>query len=412
LYYKKARYKVYWGGRGAAKSRGFAEALIRLAAEKPLRILCAREYQNSIKDSSHKLLKDTIDRLGLSNWFTVTQDTIRSKTGSEFMFKGLHNNENGIRSTEGVDIVWVEEAHSVSEKSWQSLLPTIRNDDAEIWISFNLVSEEDATYQRFVAKQRSNSIVHKINFDSNPYLPAVLRQEMEDDKANDYHLYEHIWLGMPLTISNSIIFSGKYVVREFEDDLWQQADRLHFGADFGFARDPNTLIRFFILEEHKWPGEEIARRRLFVEYEAYEVGVDIDQMEEFYDRVPGSRDWPIKSDSARPEFPSHFARRGFAMSPAEKWPGSVEDGITHLRGFHQIVIHPRCTNTAREFRLYSYKVDKNQVDAKGQPLILPVIVDKNNHSVDGIRYGLDGYIQRSGSVGMWARLAEGAVKQE
>jgi phage terminase large subunit len=423
LYFKKKRYKIVWGGRGSAKSWGIAEALIRLTAALPLRVLCTREYQNSIKDSSHKLLKDTIERLGMESWFTVTDNSIKSRTGAEFIFKGLHGNEEGVKSTEGIDICWVEEAQTVTNASWKSLIPTIRGDEAEIWVSFNLLTEDDATFQRMVVRpmklaaeqngevfdiddaitmtsfENRRYLIHKINFDSNPYFPQVLREEMEEDFETDQHMAEHIWLGMPLRVSNAVVLSGKYKVEEFDDELWREADRLHFGADFGFAQDPNTLIRFFIIEK-------LGKRRLYIEYEAYGTGVELDDMAEFYDQVPGSRDWPIKADAARPETISHIRRKGFAISAAEKWEGCVKDGITHLRGFAEIIIHPRCVNAAREARLWRYKVDKHQVDEKGQPIVLPVLVKGNEHCWDGVRYGLDGYIQRSGALGMWARLGK------
>lgn len=393
LHYKQARYKVYWGGRGSAKSWAIAEALVRKAAALPVRILCVREYQNSIKDSSHKLLKDTIARLGLQSWFTVTDKSITSRCGAEFMFKGLFSNEDGIKSTEGVDIVWVEEAHSVSEASWRSLTPTIRKDGSEIWVCFNLRTEQDPAYQRFVVNRRTDSIVHKVNYDSNPYFGGVLRQEMEDDKARDFHLYEHIWLGYPLKISKAIIFSDKYTSEVIDPVLHKQADRMLLGADFGFAQDPSTLLRMFIID-----------RTLYIEHEAYGVGVELDDMPAFYDRVPGARLWPIKADGARPETISYLRRQGFNISAAAKWDGSVKDGITHMRGFTKIVVDPRCTGTLNEMRLYSYKVDSKQVDESGQPMVLPVIVDKWNHCIDAARYGLDGYIQRSGSLGVWEKL--------
>ena len=403
LYYKKSRYKIYWGGRGSAKSWGVAEALIRLAAALPLRILCAREYQVSIKHSSHKLLKDTIYRLGLQAWFNVTADSITSRVGAEFLFKGMHNNEQGIRSTEGVDITWVEEAQTVTAGSWRSLTPTVlRKDDSEIWVTYNLIDENDATHQRFVMNPRPNSIIHKLNYDSNPYFPEALREEMETDKANDFHLYEHIWLGMPLKVSNAIILSGKYRVEEFDDDLWKHHDSfLRFGADFGFAQDPSTLIRFFEITEGK-------KTTLYISHEAYGVGVELDEMAEFYESVPGARDWPIKADGARPETISKMRKEGFNISAAEKWDGSVKDGIAHLRGYDSIVIHKRCVKTAAEAYLWRYKVDKNQVDEYGQPQVLPIVVDKFNHCWDGIRYGLDGVIQKSGQLGQWERLGAAA----
>lgn len=417
LYYKKARNKVYWGGRGSAKSWAIAEALIRLAAALPLRILCTREFQVSIADSSHKLLKDTIARLKLQSWFDITDRSIKSRVGAEFIFKGLHNNEQGIRSVEGIDICWVEEAQSVTALSWQSLTPTMRKAGSEMWVSFNLIDENDATYKRFVAAPpvdrnstvcvpaRSNSIVHKLNYYNNPYFPDELREEMENDRDLDYELYEHIWEGMPRRRSNAIVLNGKYRVEEFADDLWKQADTLLFGADFGFATDPSTLSRMFILPASvRRPGEKGID--LYISHEAYGYHVEFDEYEAFYGKVPDSRDWPIRADAAAPATISAIRRRGFSIAAAEKWQGSVEDGIRYLRSFNQIVIHPRCVKHAAEAFLWRYKVDPKRVDEDGQPLVLPVLVDAHNHTWDGVRYGLDGYIQRSGSGGVWAKLGE------
>lgn len=401
LYYKKARWKVYHGGRGGVKSWGCAEALIRLSAALPIRVLCCREHMNTIKDSSHKLLKDTIERLGLSAWFHCTAGSITSKAGAEFLFKGLYGNEEGIKSTEGIDICWVEEAQTVTERSWQTLVPTVRGDDSEIWVTFNMIDENDATYQRCVMNAMPTDIVHHINYDSNPYFPKVLQMEMERDKKRDYHLYEHIWLGKALKRSNAIILNGRYAVEEFDDELWRKADRLLYGADFGFADDPSTLIRFFMLPDESNFGEYV----LYIEYEAYGHHIELDEMADFYDTVPGSRKWPIKADNARPETISHVRGKGFSLSAADKWQGSVEDGIAHLRGFTRIVIHPRCEKTAKEAYLWRYKVDPKQVDQYGQPQVLPIVVKGNDHCWDAIRYGLDGYIQRSGAMGAWARIA-------
>lgn len=393
---KPYRYKIFWGGRGAAKSMGAIEAAVREADIFPYGYLCAREYQNSIRDSSHKLIKETIYRLGREYRYKVGNDYIRNTfTGAEFIFRGLHNNEASIRSLQGINRCIVEEAQSVAEASWRALVPTIREPGSQFWILYNLIDEKDATHQRFVIKPRSRSIIHKINYDSNPYFPEELRQEMEDDKERDYHLYEHIWLGMPLKINNAQVFHGRWRVAEFPDNLWRKAERLFFGADFGFSQDPSTLIRFFVLD-----------RKLYIEYEAYARGVELSEYDEFYSSVPGSKDWPIKADSARPETISHIASTwGYNISGAEKWEGCIKDGITHIRGYDEIVIHPRCVHTAEEARLYRYKVDDKKLDEYGQPEVLPIVVDKNNHAWDGIRYGLDGHIQKSGSVAEWERLA-------
>lgn len=399
LYYKQARYKVYWGGRGSAKSWGFAEALIRKAATQPIRVLCAREIQRTIKDSSHKLLVDTIKRLGLEGWFDWNDSSITSRAGAEFIFRGLYRNEQGIRSVEGVDICWVEEAQTVTAGSWQSLSPTMRKPGSEIWVSYNLIEETDATHMRFVMNERRNSIVHKINYDENPFFKgSPLEDEMLDDKALDQHLYEHIWLGMPLKVSNAIIYSGKYVVEDFADDLWKYAERRRLGLDFGFAQDPLALISFFEYQN-----------KLYIERECYGVGIELDEMKErFLADVPESLEWPIKADNSRPETISYLRRQGFAIDGAEKWEGCVKDGITHIRRYEKIIIHSRCPNIAREARLYRYKTDPVQVDDKGQPIVLPIVVQKHDHTWDAVRYGLDGVIQSSGSLAQWSRLAQGA----
>lgn len=388
--FQPKRYKTFHGGRGGAKSWAAARALVIMAASKKLRILCTREVQNSIKDSVHKLLKDQIEMLGLNPWFRITNESITSASGSEFLFKGLRFDPLGIKSTEGVDICWVEEAQSVSSDSWAILIPTIRKEGSEIWVTFNPGEEQDPTYQRFIVNPPDDSITVEVNYYDNPYLPDTLRKEMEYCKRVDYEAYEHIWLGKPKSISDSVIFRNRYRVEAFPDDLWLQADRLFFGADFGFANDPSTLIRMFMIDT-----------RLYIEYEAYGVGVELDEMPQFYDSIPEVRKWPVKGDNSRPETISYLARQGFSIDAAAKWKGSVEDGVTYLKGFEEIIIHERCKHTADEFRHYSYKVDKKTGD------ILPIIVDKFNHCIDAIRYGLDGYITSSDSLGTWAQLGKG-----
>ena len=387
--FRPARYKVFYGGRGGAKSWGIARALVLIAASSKKRILCAREVQNTMRDSVHKLLKDQIETLGLMPWFTITENSIRSSAGSEFIFKGLRFDVQGVKSTEGIDICWVEEAQTVSQSSWDVLIPTVRSDDSEVWISFNPHEEADPTYQRFVLKPPPDAVSVEINYDDNPWFPDVLRREMEYCRSVDFDAYMHIWRGKPRKISAAAIFADKVLVEAFPDDLWEQADRLFYGADFGFSTDPSTLIRFFILSG-----------KLYISHEAYGVGVELDHMPEFYDGVPGAREWPIGADCSRPETISYLARQGFRIHAAEKWPGSVEDGITHIRRFEKIVIHERCKHMADEASLYSYKVDAktNQV--------LPLVVDKHNHCWDAVRYGLDGYIQRAGEDKVWEKLAK------
>ena len=372
--FRPYRYKIYYGGRGSGKSWSLAQALILKALQGQYKILCAREFQSSISDSVHQLLQTQIGRLGLSVYFDIGKTTITSKTGSSFIFKGLRMNPQEIKSTEGVDLCWVEEAQSVSEESWRVLTPTIRKAGSEIWISFNPLNETDPTYQRFVVNPQPDSIIRKVNWDDNPHFPTVLNAERMHMLRTDPEAYNHVWGGEVLKISNAVIFKGKFEVRPFETP---QDVRFYHGADWGFATDPTCLVRCFV-----------QNRTLYIDREAYGVGVDLDETPALFDAIETSRRWPIKADNARPETISYMKKRGFNIAAATKWQGSVEDGIAHLRSFDRIIIHERCKHTAEEFRLYSYKVDRQTGD------VLPIVVDAHNHCIDSLRYALDGLIHR------------------
>lgn len=377
--YSPHRYKVFYGGRGSGKSHAVAQALTFLSSNINLRILCCREIQNSIKDSSYQVLKDMTDRLGIGHEFKFTESEIlHMRTGSRFIFSGLLRNENSIRSKEGIDICWIEEASSVSQRSWDVLTPTIRKPGSELWLTFNPLTVDDPT-NIFIENPPPNAYVRKVNYWDNPFFPEVLREQMEWDKQTDFEKYLHVWEGYPLTISDAQVFKGRFVVEPIPEDLWKKADRLFFGADFGFARDPSTLVRSFIFDN-----------RLFIDHEAYGVGVEIDELPQLYRSVPGADQWPIKGDSARPETISYLRRHGYNIDGAEKWPDSIEEGINFIKSFDKVVIDPRCKHTADEFRLYSYKTDRLTDE------VLPVVLDKNNHTIDALRYSLCDYIKARG----------------
>ncbi|CAB5644771.1 PBSX family phage terminase large subunit [Providencia rettgeri] len=385
------RYRCSHGGRGSAKTRTFAlMTAIRgyMAAMNGQSgvILCAREYMNSLEESSMEEVKQAIRSVPwLNDFYELGEKYIRTKCRSvSYVFAGLRHNLDSIKSKARILIAWVDEAESVSEIAWTKLAPTVREAGSEIWVTWNPERDGSATDKRFRKNPPDNAVVVEMNYDDNPWFPSVLEDERLNDRARlDEATYAWIWEGAYLENSDKQVLANKYVVQSFPDDLWQKADRLLFGADFGFAKDPNTLLRQFILNDC-----------LYIEYEAYGVGVELDHMPEFYDKIPEARKWPIKADSARPETISYLKRQGFNISAAKKWQGSVEDGVTHLRGFKQIIIHPRCKETAKEARLYSYKTDR----ITGE--VLPVILDANNHCWDAVRYGLDGYITQKSNAGL------------
>lgn len=384
------RYRCSHGGRGSAKTRTFALMTAVKAYQAANNgesgvILCAREFMNSLEESSMEEVKQAIRSVPwLAANFDIGEKYIRTLDRNvSYVFCGLRHNLDSIKSKARILLCWVDEAETVSETAWQKLDPTVRESGSEIWVTWNPEKDGSATDKRFRKQQDDDTIVVEMNYTDNPWFPDVLEKVRRRDKKNlDDQTYAWIWEGAYLENSDKQVLANKYVVQSFPDDLWKKADRLLFGADFGFAKDPNTLLRQFILDDC-----------LYIEYEAYGIGVELDHMPAFYDKIPEVRKWPIKADSARPETISYLRRQGFNISAAKKWQGSVEDGITFLRGFKQIIIHPRCKETAKEARLYSYKTDR----ITGE--VLPVIADAHNHCWDASRYGLDGYIK--GRTTVW-----------
>lgn len=207
--FEPKRYKILHGGRGGAKSWGIARALLVKGAERPLRILCAREIQKSIKDSVHQLLTDQVSAMGMDGVYDVLNAEIRGKNGTLIVFEGLKHNVKNIKSLEGLDICWVEEAQTVSKSSWETLIPTVRKDGSEIWVSFNPELETDDTYKRFVLSPPTDSIVVKVTHQDNPWFPAVLKQEMADLKEKDYDAYLNVWEGHCRQTLDGAIFANE-----------------------------------------------------------------------------------------------------------------------------------------------------------------------------------------------------------
>lgn len=237
--FEPQRYKVCYGGRGGAKSWGIARALLILGAKSQLRILCAREFQTSIKDSVHKLLCDQIDSMGLTGFYEITDKSIRGKNGTEFFFVGLRNNVTNVKSIEGVDICWVEEAQTVSKTSWNVLIPTIRKEKSEIWVSFNPELDTDETYQRFVLHSPENCKVVKINWSDNPWFPETLRIEKDALRDRDIEAYNTVWEGLCRQTVDGAIFAREIQMAELEERItrvpYDATKPVHAVFDLGWS---------------------------------------------------------------------------------------------------------------------------------------------------------------------------------
>ena len=366
--WKNAKRRNYiYGGRGSGKSHDVAEYCLFRAYQSKIKVLCTRELQNSIADSVYSLLKNKITDMHLDFFFTVYKDRIVGNNGSEFIFKGIHNNVSEIKSMENISIAWLEESQSLSRESIDVIVPTIRAPGSILIFTFNPYKDNDPIYME-MKNATEDDLVIKANYSDNPWFPEELRLEMERDKKNDYQKYLWVWEGECLGLSDAQIFRGKYVVENFETP--KNAD-FHFGADWGFANDPTTLVRSFIV------GND-----LYIDMCASKVGCDLEDTPSLFNEVQGSSIYPIYADSARPETISFMRSKHYNVIAAEKWNGSVEDGIQYLRSFSCIHIHERCKAVAEEFDLYQYKVDRQT----GEVLRIPV--DKFNHYIDAIRYSL------------------------
>ena len=253
---KPKRYKVMYGGRGGAKSHAIARTLIVMSMQRPMRIVCAREIQKSIKDSVHTLLADIIRGEGLEYFFEIQESVIKARNGGEFKFRGLKHNTTDLKSLEGADILWVEEAENVSNNSWEIIIPTIRKEGSEIWVSMNVKSANDPTYQRFIAVADPDVAAVKVSWRDNPFFPEVLRKEKDKLKATDPEAYEHIWEGMPDTRRSGAVFAKQLAVARQEGRVtsvpYDPACEVFTAWDLGFG-DATAIWWFqFVGRELRW----------------------------------------------------------------------------------------------------------------------------------------------------------------
>jgi phage terminase large subunit len=368
-----ARYKGAHGGRGSGKSHAFAEMMIEAhIIDQSSRSVCVREVQKSLAQSVKRLLELKIEEMNAGAYFEVQEAVIKSKKGDGLIiFQGMQNHTaDSIKSLEGYDRAWVEEAQSLSQRSLDLLRPTIRKPESELWFTWNPANQSDPVDHLLRSETPPpGSCVVEVNYLDNPWFPDVLKAEMEYDKRRDPDKYAHVWLGKYLQNSSSRVFSN-WRIEEFE----APAGTVHrLGADWGFASDPTVLVRCHIVG-----------RTLYIDYEAYMVGCEIIDTPDLFMTVPESEKWPIVADSARPETVSHMKKHGYPkIMSAIKGPKSVEEGVEFLKSY-DIVVHPRCTHTIDELTLYSYKTDP--ITGK----VLPILEDKKNHVIDALRYACEG----------------------
>lgn len=375
------RYRVAHGGRGSGKSFTFALMAAIWGYAEPLRILCTRELQVSIKESMHAEIKNAIESLPwLAAHYEVGEAFIRGKNGTEFIFRGLRHNISAVKSMAQIDLCIVEEAADVPQHSWQSLLPTIRAPKSEVWAVYNPRLPTDPVDVMFRQEPPPRSMIVELNYSDNPWFPAELEEQRQHARRiMNPADYAWIWEGAYLENSDAQVFAGKWRADDFAPQpSW---DGPYYGLDFGFAVDETAAVKAWI-----------HGGTLYIEHELYAKALELDHTPTaLIKSLPGIADHDCRADNARPESISYLRRHGLPrMKPCAKGKGSVEDGVAHIKSYDEVVIHTRCTNTIEEFRMYSYKVDRLSGD------VLPVLQDANNHAVDALRYALEPVMKSRG----------------
>jgi len=386
------REAAVYGGRYSLKSHTVARILIIRARTERTRILCCREMQNSIADSSHQLLADLIKQYKLDDFKITDKSIVNSLTGSDFIFKGLHRNEQSIKSTEGIDIAWVEEAQTVSNESIEILTPTVRKPGSQIIYTYNRLEEEDPIHVRLVVEGRPNTLIINVNYDvalKYGFMPDEIKNEMEDDKQRRPDLYKHKWLGEPLQLLESRIYKDWKKIEEIPHEARLERRWL----DFGYSNDPSAIG-----EVYYYNGGWILHETL------YQKGMSNKQLADHLlaQRSPNTL---IVADSAEPKSIDELASYGLNIVGAEKKvKGAANSHMSYLNWSIQMVQSQPISftrwslNLDKEYRNYLWMVDKN-----GKILNEPEPSCADHH-LDGIRYALSTLGQLKEQEDYWDRI--------
>lgn len=409
-------FKVWRGGRGSMKSWSVGKGVVWKGYKTKRKMLCGREFQNSMADSVQALIRGQADQIGLGDHYRHTEtesECLDSK--SIISYKGLKQNINNLKSLEGYNLFWIEEGQTISQKSLDTILPSIRASNTEIIITYNPDAEDDPIHQ-FVNSLPDHLVyLCDVNWPDNPWLPEslIIQKDLrlrrieestnDEERAIEQEAYDQIWMGKTRKASRARIFAGKCVQQDFVVERIQghatladghyingkPADGPYYGADWGFASDPTAGVRSWICDEC-----------IYIDHELYEYRLELDKTPQALRTIPGLEKHMVRADNARPETISFcrtprpddtgIVQPGLNIVAVEKWPDSVEDGITILKSFKKIVMHSRCRNFWEEARYYSYKVDAKTND------VLTDVIDKYNHLWDALRYALAPFIKRSG----------------
>ena len=392
--FQPKRLKAVYGGRGSGKSHSMAGALVIMGAERDLRWLCLRELQKSIDHSVKKLMEDKIAEYGLQHMYRYTnKNIIGTKNDTIFHFLGMKNNPDSVKSMEGLDGAWFEEASNCSAVSLEILIPTIRKPNSELWFSWNRRLTTDPVDSLFLGDHPpQDAWIEEVNYDDNPWFwETTMPGEMARLKAADYDRYLHVWEGHPLQSSKAAVFRN-WRIEDLDDSIPGNA-MPRYGADWGFSIDPTVLVKAY-----RWVSN-LGQPYLYITKEAVATKCEIDDIPSLFagndvrypprwtnrhgfTGIEGATQYVIVADPTRPETISRLKQQGFNIRGAKRGKDSVFEGIRFLQT-HEIIVHPDCEQTISELGLFRYKLDTLTGD------VLPELHDKNNHVIDALRYALE-----------------------
>ena len=364
------REAAVWGGRFSLKSHTVARYLLIRARMAQIRVLCAREYQNSIAESSHQLLADLINYYQLYDFKVTDKSIINTETGSEFIFKGLNRNEQGIKSIEGIDIAWVEEAQTITQSSIEILTPTVRKDNSQIIYTYNRLLEEDPVHVRLVIEGRPNTLKINVNYDialKYGWMPDVIKLEMESDRDNRPSLYKVKWLGEPSSVEGRIFKDWQLI-----EEIPHEARKIGRGLDFGYSVDPTAATDIYEYNGGYIFDELIYRKGM----SNSEIATALKE-----------GDILTVADSAEPKSIDELKAYGITIVGAEKGKDSILHGIQLMQGL-KISITARSQNIWQEYSRLMWDKDRSGVWLQRPE-------NGNDHAIDGIRYFLQRHLKKN-----------------
>jgi phage terminase large subunit len=364
------REAAIYGGRFSGKSHTVARYLLIRARMAKTRILCAREYQISIAESSHQLLSDLIKYYDLNDFRVTDKSITNTQTGSEFVFKGLHLNEQGIKSIEGIDVAWVEEAQTITQSSLEILTPTVRKDNSQIIYTYNRLLEDDPVHVRLVIEGRPNTLVINVNYDvmqKYGWMSDVIRLEMEADKEHRPSLYKVKWLGQPSSVEGRIFKDWQMI-----EVIPHEAKKIGRGLDFGYSVDPTAVVEIYEYNGGYILDELIYRKGM----SNAEIATALKE-----------GDIVTVADSAEPKSIDELKAYGLTVVAAEKGADSVLHGIQLIQGL-KISVTARSQNLWQEYSRLMWDRDRNGVWLQRPE-------NGNDHCIDGCRYFLQRHLKKN-----------------